>query len=101
VAEGSPADLSRDIDAQVVVLNTDHPRRAGQLLHRASWVLSVAQIGNELRVLVVRRRADAARAVREVVTAGAFEVRSCDLDRASLEDVFVAATLPRQERAAA
>ena len=32
MAEGSPARLSSDIDAQVVVLRTDRPRRAGKLL---------------------------------------------------------------------
>jgi ABC-2 type transport system ATP-binding protein len=101
VAEGSPADLSRDIQAQVVVLNTDHPRQAGQRLHEQSWVLSVAQIGNELRVLVLQDRPDAARAVRAVLVGGGHAVESCALDRASLEDVFVAATLPRKHREAA
>jgi len=96
VAQGSPAELSRDIDAQVVVMDTDKPRRAGHLLHEQEWVLSVAQIGNELRVLIRMDRAEPAQSVRELVQGAGFEVRSCALDRASLEDVFVAATRPRR-----
>jgi ABC-2 type transport system ATP-binding protein len=98
VAAGSPEQLSQDIDAQVILLRTDRPRQAGKLLHQQSWVRSVAQIGNELRVLIDPDTPEAADQVEELVRSRGFESRHCRLDRASLEDVFVAATLDRKAR---
>lgn len=99
VAEGSPQDLSRNINAQVVLLNTDRPRNAGKRLHAEDWVLSVAQIGNTLRVLVRHAVTDAPDRVASVVRAAGYGVKSCALDPASLEDVFVAATLAQKDAA--
>lgn len=100
-AAGSPEALGRDIDARVVLLRTDRPRAAGKALHAQPWVLSVAQVGNELRVLAQRDHEDAAGAVAATVRAAGFAVQRCEVTTASLEDVFVAATLPsRRERAA-
>lgn len=103
-AEGSPEALSDGMAAQVVVLKTNEPRRAGKALHATPWVLSVAQIGNELRVLVDPSQANAETAVADTVREAGFSVQASDLDRASLEDVFVSVTLPslqeRQEQAA-
>jgi len=101
VAEGSPAQLSRDIDAQVVVVETGQPRQAGRLLHHQDWVRSVAQIGNQLRVLIRKDFAGAAQAVRGVIEAAGGHVSECAPDTASLEDVFVAATLKRKRLEAA
>ncbi len=99
VAEGSPADLSRDIDAQVVRVLSSQPRRAGKVLSANSWVRSVAQIGNELRVLIQSSHPDAERSVAKTIRAAGLEISGCSLDEASLEDVFVAATLARKEAA--
>ncbi len=103
-ASGSPQDLARDIDARVVLLRTDRPRSAGKALHAEPWVLSVAQVGNELRVLADKAQEDAVAAVAARVRAAGYEVAHCESVPASLEDVFVAATLPnrtaRRERAA-
>jgi ABC-2 type transport system ATP-binding protein len=99
VAAGSPDQLSRDIAAQVVVVQSAQPRRAGRILRQQPWVRSVAQIGNELRVLVTREHAHPEQSVRQAVVGAGLEAASCRLDRASLEDVFVAATLARQEAA--
>ncbi|HSM68843.1 MAG TPA: ABC transporter ATP-binding protein, partial [Xanthomonadales bacterium] len=101
VAEGSPQDLSRDIDAQVVRVRVDQPRRAGKLLHTQSWVQSVAQIGNELRVLIDRQHPDAEQATSTLLGDAGFELGECRLDRATLEDVFVAATLANKHAKAA
>jgi ABC-2 type transport system ATP-binding protein len=99
VAEGSPADLSREIDAQVVRVQVNHPRRAGLLLHQQPWVRSVAQIGNELRVLIDKSQPNAEQATGDVLREQGFEIEDYRLDPASLEDVFVAATLAsKQER---
>ena len=89
VAAGSPEQLSADIDAQVVLLRSDRPRQAGKLLHRQHWVRSVAQIGNELRVLVDANKAEAESHIEHLIKSEGFEARHCRLDQASLEDVFV------------
>ncbi len=99
VAEGSPAELSRNIDAQVVRVLSSQPRRAGKVLSANSWVRSVAQIGNELRVLIQSSHPDAERTVAATIRAAGLKISGCSLDQASLEDVFVAATLARKEAA--
>lgn len=101
VAEGSPAELSRDIDAQVVLARVDQPRRAGKLLHAQDWVRSVAQIGNELRVLIAKDLPQAEQATARLLRDAGFDVADCRQVPASLEDVFVSATQAEpQERAA-
>lgn len=94
VAEGSPAQLAERIPAQVVLLQTPQPRLAGKMLHQAAWVTSVAQVGNLLRVLVDQGLANAATAVADRVGEAGLAVTESRLGRASLEDVFVAATQP-------
>lgn len=101
VAEGSPADLSRDIDAQVVLARVDQPRRAGKLLHAQDWVRSVAQIGNELRVLIAKDLPQAEQATARLLRDAGFDIADCRQVNASLEDVFVAATLANQQERAA
>jgi ABC-2 type transport system ATP-binding protein len=93
VAEGSPAQMSENIDAQVVRVMVDQPRRAGKHLHAQDWVRSVAQIGNELRVLISSGHPQAAQSTGELLRAAGFSISECEPDKASLEDVFVAATL--------
>ena len=90
VADGTPRELSQQLDGRTVVVHADQPRRAHQALLGISGVLSVAQVGNALRVLsepatdiVDRVRDGLHRAgVDAVVEAAA----------PNLEDVFVAAT---------
>jgi hypothetical protein len=62
-------------------------------------VLSVAQIGNALRVLVNPAHGDAVDAVRGVIEGEGIAIARCERAPASLEDVFVAATLRRAEAA--
>ncbi|NNE04762.1 MAG: ABC transporter ATP-binding protein [Xanthomonadales bacterium] len=101
VAEGSPADLSRDIDAQVILVRVNQPRRAGKVLHAQKWVRSVAQIGNELRVLIDKGHAEAAQSTRDLLGGAGFAIDNCQPALANLEDVFVAATLQGKEMRAA
>jgi len=96
VAEGSPAQLSQNIDAQVVRVLVNQPRRAGKLLHAQAWVKSVAQIGNELRVLVTKDLAEAGLSTDKLLRDAGLSISECQLDKASLEDVFVAVTLARK-----
>ena len=97
VAAGSPSELSDNIDAQVVVVHAEQPRRAGKQLHAQSWVRSVAQIGNELRVLIDKQHPEAEAATTKVLRGAGLDISQCRLDRASLEDVFVAATIAQHE----
>lgn len=96
VAEGSPEELTRNIEAQVVVVESPEPRKVGKALEARSFVHSTAQIGNTLRVLLDKNLPQAEQAVRQAVTAQGLEINACHLVRASLEDVFVAVTQARK-----
>jgi ABC-2 type transport system ATP-binding protein len=88
VADGTPAVLSQELEGRTFVVTAANPRRAAEQLQRVAGVVSVAQIGNELRVLTDGR----------APLAADIEAHAA---RPSLEDVFVAATHPaRKERAA-
>jgi ABC-2 type transport system ATP-binding protein len=99
VASGAPAELSQGIDAQVVLVKSPQPRRASRTLRRQAWVRSVAQIGNELRVLVLPDHPEPAHAVERAIREDALGVDACGMASATLEDVFVAATLDREAAA--
>jgi ABC-2 type transport system ATP-binding protein len=91
VAEGSPRKLMDDIDATVVEIETGDVRGARHALAGQQFVKSVAQLGTRLHPLIspdVDEPAVRVRALLEQrhVTGTVEQVR------ASLEDVFVAAT---------
>mgnify|MGYP001827759579 CR=1 FL=1 len=92
VAEGSPAELEDRIDANIVIVESDQPRRAGKLLEAEDFVHSSAQIGHELRIMVAKNHPDPEKAVCSVIRAAGLHVGSCQTTRPGLEDVFVAAT---------
>jgi len=98
VADGSPQDLQASIGMTVVEVQADHPYQAQQALLGLPDVASVTQLGVRLRVLVpAAAGADAVVQIRNRLsdvnqTADVFEVE------ASLEDVFVAATQPKDKR---
>ena len=96
VAAGSPAELSDNIHAQVVLVESFEPRKVSKLLETQSFVHSTAQIGSVLRVLVDRDLAAPEEAIRSAVTGGGLRLDACDRVRPSLEDVFVAATQERK-----
>jgi ABC-2 type transport system ATP-binding protein len=98
VAEGSPEELTRNIDAQVVVIESPQPRKVSKALESYSFVHSTAQIGHTLRVLLDKNLPQAEQAVHQAVTGRGLEVETCRLVRASLEDVFVAVTQARKRR---
>ncbi|WP_183959962.1 ATP-binding cassette domain-containing protein [Chiayiivirga flava] len=89
VADGTPAALSQALDGRTFGVASARPRLAQAALAALAGVVSVAQIGNELRVLALDgERIDP---LREAL-------RAADPDASmaavapSLEDVFVAAT---------
>ena len=96
VAAGTPAQLAADINAQIVVVESDTPRKVSKLLETRDFVHSTAQIGSSLRVLVDRELDDAAGMTRRAVTDAGLELHESKLVKASLEDVFVAATQERK-----
>ena len=92
VAEGSPAELSRDINAQVAVVEAPQLRQAGKVLEAQPWVHSTAQIGNTLRVLFDKGTPQGNLLIRRTLDEKGIRANEVILARASLEDVFVAAT---------
>jgi len=90
-AEGEPKALERDIDATVIEIgDADFGVVRGALAGLAD-VLSIAQLGNRLRVLMPKRIEDPVGRLRAVLAAGSAGA-SIERAEASLEDVFVAAT---------
>lgn len=90
VADGTPAELTGRLDGRTLLVSADDPRRAQQAIAKLDGVVSVAQIGNSLRVLT-DGRADARDEVSGAL-ASAGQQGDVALIHASLEDVFVAAT---------
>jgi ABC-2 type transport system ATP-binding protein len=91
VAEGSPRSLMDAIDATVVEIEAPEPRAARHALDDQAVVKSVAQLGTRLHALLDRSVPDAVARVQELLRAKGIDAR-VDIVRASLEDVFVAAT---------
>jgi ABC-2 type transport system ATP-binding protein len=91
VAEGVPRDLSENIDAVVLDLETETPRRTRALLEKERWVQAVTQLGTRLRVMVGRNEDDPEERLRHALSLGGVSGRVRTV-AANLEDVFVAAT---------
>jgi ABC-2 type transport system ATP-binding protein len=92
VAEGSPTDLEDRIEANIVIVESDQPRKVGKLLEAEDFIHSSAQIGHELRVMVAKAQPDPEKAVGAVIKRAGLHMGSCRATRPGLEDVFVAAT---------
>ena len=90
VTDGTPDELTAALAGRTLVVHAAQPRRVQQVLLTVAGVLSVAQVGNALRVLTVDEGAAAARLRLALERAGLpAEVVAAS---PSLEDVFVAAT---------
>lgn len=89
-ADGSPEKLMEDMDAHVVEIESDggDMRAIKTNLLKCSEVVSAAQLGTRLRVLVSRQIADPIAFLEQKLDSG------CRLEsvRPSLEDVFVTVT---------
>jgi len=95
VADGTPLDLTGELAGRTLVVHAPQPRRAHALLLQQPGVISVAQIGNTLRVLT-EANGDAAPRLRQAMTAAGVE-GDVEAVPANLEDVFVSATRGREE----
>lgn len=92
VAAGSPEELQKGIEASIVLVESDQPRKVGKMLEQQAFVHSSAQVGNVLRVMVSIDQASPADAISAAIKNAGLHVDSCVVARPGLEDVFVAAT---------
>lgn len=94
VADGTPAELTGALAGRAVEVRAAQPRKAQRVLVEVPGVLSVAQVGNTLRVLL--EGADRAEhGLAEALRAAGLDAE-VDKAAANLEDVFVAATRGRE-----
>ncbi len=100
VADGTPDALTRELAGRTLVVQAREPRQAQKVLVGLPGVLSVAQIGNVLRVLLAENGHAADRVAKALRAAGIEAEVSAST--ANLEDVFVSATRgqPAREEAA-
>ena len=91
VAEGSPRELIDGIGAVVVEIEATDARAARHALDGQALVRSVAQLGTRLHALLDPGAAHPVERIGELLGAKHIEAR-VEIVRASLEDVFVAAT---------
>lgn len=91
VAEGAPRELIETIDAVVIEIEAADVRAARHALDGQAFVKSVAQLGNRLHALLTKELPEPERKVRDLLRERQVE-GSVERVRASLEDVFVAAT---------
>ncbi len=96
VASGSPDELSDNIKAAVVVVESPQPRKVSKFLDQQDFVHSTAQIGNTLRVMIDLDLQDPAEMISKVVKETGLPIKACKKVQPSLEDVFVAATQARK-----
>lgn len=95
VADGTPLELTDALAGRTVEVLAAQPRRAQKALVAVPGVLSVAQIGNSLRVLT-DRDGDAAARLREALAQAGVEAQ-VEPSQPNLEDVFVSATQGRDD----
>ncbi len=88
VADGTPDELEKKLEGRTLLVHARDPRRAQQRIAGIEGVLSVAQVGNALRVLI-GRGSGAADGIRAVLADADAQVEEVD---PNLEDVFVSAT---------
>ena len=90
VADGTPDELTQALSGRTVGVRASEPRKAQAALHDAPGVISVAQIGNELRVLTIADDAPGER-LQALLRGRGIEAEVAPI-QPNLEDVFVSAT---------
>ena len=96
VADGTPQALQASTGMHIIEVNADNPHAAQQLLTSLSECVSVTQLGVRLRVLIPQHVETPIRVVQRALTSAGLKA-SVDLATPSLEDVFVAVTMPQAE----
>lgn len=95
VAEGSPRALMEGISATILEIESEEIPEVRAVVETLSPVRSVAQLGLRLRVLLDPAQVDPVALVERALVAGRVTGRVIRA-HASLEDVFVSATLKRE-----
>jgi len=88
---GAPDALMADLPANVVLVDCEEPREASQRLRAADWVVSVAQIGRQLRVLINENADEPSVRTQRLLADGGINA-AVTATAANLEDVFVVFT---------
>jgi ABC-2 type transport system ATP-binding protein len=99
VADGTPAELTAALAGRTLEVKAAQPRPAQQALVGLPGVLSVAQIGNVLRVLLDADGGAGAR-VADALRLTTLQAEVAPVEP-NLEDVFVSATRGREQRSEA
>ncbi len=94
-ADGTPEELMRNLGAQVVEIASSDPRRLKQRLLGLPQVVSAAQLGSRLRVLVDAAISDPVAYLSHQSALAADDALT--VVRPSLEDVFVVSTGARSQ----
>ena len=94
VANGSPQQLMADLPLQVVEIEADDIAAARAALHGLNTLRSLAQMGLRLHALIAPEEPDAVGRVQRLLADHKVKAQVRQAD-ASLEDVFVGATLPK------
>lgn len=94
VADGTPAELTAALDGRTLEVQARQPRRAQQALVDRPGILSVAQIGNSLRVLTAAD-GDAGTRIADALNRAGIQAQVAP-SQPNLEDVFVSATRGRE-----
>lgn len=89
-ADGSPRQLMEDLNATVVEVEGPQLRQVKHALDGQSEILSTAQVGARLRVLVDKSEAAPESRLKSILRE--FSDLSMSVQRPNLEDVFVSAT---------
>lgn len=99
VADGTPQYLEAHTGMHVIEVIAGNPYAAQAAIHDLPQVVSVTQLGIRLRVLIPDRYNDPRQIIASALAAAGIDART-SVSSATLEDVFVAVTLPREDRAA-
>jgi ABC-2 type transport system ATP-binding protein len=94
VADGTPRELTSSLAGRTLEVHAQQPRRAQQALVGLPGVLSVAQIGNSLRVLMAEN-GDARSRIDDALRKAGLHAEVAPAEP-NLEDVFVSATRGRE-----
>ena len=97
VADGTPRELQAATGMHIVEVIADDPYSAQNALHGLPEVASVTQLGVRLRVLIPERHAQPIEIIERALRANHVSAQA-SLSAATLEDVFVAVTMPPSER---
>ena len=90
VADGTPDELTAHLSGRTLAVHAEQPRAARKVLAGLPGVLSVAQVGNTLRILTAEQD-ELSRYIAKALSDAGMRAE-VEVSQPNLEDVFVAAT---------